>query len=1385
MMAAFRKGHVKAVKWMVNHVTQFPSDQEMSRYISTISVNEKELLDKCQECVQEIRAAKDMQAAKASMNADILLEELDMEKTREESKRAAAARRRERKKKKKLEKKEERQASKQDEPPEPEPPVETPERSTERSNERNETADKEEGDSGIDANSQGSCSSNDVKSKEKRKDKKKKKATTPAPGSSGKSDKENSPTPSPSVAGSSADTTCVPRPKPTPTPAEVPPSPKENLRVNGPHSSPQVLERTPLPTTVVHNSNSAHAMAEAMSGGSNKSRKAKCQLVFEATPKHPAERDDFEATGNETYMPSKGKKTTTYLSSNLSHYCDSDLPSTGGKNSTSPKQGGKREEGWKEVVRKYVNSPFRSKKVMVPSNAISRVIGRGGSNINAIRTATGAHIEVDKQTKGNSERTITIKGSADATKQAHMLISALQVAATKGKNTVTKPVPLSSTQPGGLVASGKVSMPTTTASALPGTLAWFLESKQPKNEVGDPLCSSAGPPSVAQVAAAAAANPMSLVNALRANSTANKLAFPLPVARGGGTAPRLAAAAEKRAAAVAAAAAAAASNTKTTMSYTTAIMTAGRPTKIVTTTTTQTFAAKLTETSASAAPGTSTSTTQSQSKQTRVGGQHAPSSQQHPIPQSPKHPSHSAPTSRSSTAGIPSLIDSAPISKPFLTETNPVANSNQTSNGAASHAASNSNIAAAQVQAQGRNTPQQDAANIVPVQPTPRSSSQPIAPLGQYSLFNDSKKGSMNFASVAAAGANSNVSQNNNTSKFLENVPLQVDAAKAPGYRGNTMSSPVSSKAPGGSSAPAGYQNPPPSFVEQSLPTPVGMNSAPGSKTSNSGQHNIARSASMAEVHMNQPPPPQQQQQQQQPQPQQQQQQQSSAVAPPVTQPDSQSFGRHMFSERGDMSSRSSSGVVSGHHHLMTSSAPTMMEPPPNQHHYTLAQSPNSGYEHQPPPALLKMVQQQQQHPPGNQGAPPGSNMHHQDPQQNSATHHHNMMTSYAPPPPPQPSATNMSHFPQAPMGSSSSSSAASLSPPSMHSRLNPRAPDFSSSLHMSGKQQQQQQQQQQGSNSSQQNIVPPPQQQMQQQQQQQHPVGPPIFNMPPSSGNNGSGMNTMMMNQFKNMHHPSAAPGSNTNAYHRNAPPSHHQVPPPQRWSMPPFAQPMHHQQDIMGFIAPGTNLSSLPPELLNMENGALSNHHNSPTAMSPSANNNSPPCGSGVPGDQMAAMANMAMGKLMDPERRIPRPIGTERNWKNYASVNNASDPEGWLGQDKMGGITSSWTAAPGGPSERHYRVGMPQNPMRLVQEDPLILDNTYMGHPEGPHTFHNGGTGAPLSLMQHGFMPFVGSGLGPEVGPDMLGKMEAPSWDANAARMGLADIPDKSQSWTKWSQ
>lgn len=204
-MAAFRKGHIKVVKWMVNHVTQFPSDQEMTRYVATIS--DKELLEKCQECVKVIRAAKETQAAKANKNATILLEELDMEKTREESKKAAAARRRERKKKKKLEKKEEKRKL-HEEYKKSETAYEDKEDNGKKSgdeecdraddsdheggdgceriesvpspvNRSPEDPDREEGDSGIDANSQGSCSSNDVKARDKKKDKKKKKSNNP------------------------------------------------------------------------------------------------------------------------------------------------------------------------------------------------------------------------------------------------------------------------------------------------------------------------------------------------------------------------------------------------------------------------------------------------------------------------------------------------------------------------------------------------------------------------------------------------------------------------------------------------------------------------------------------------------------------------------------------------------------------------------------------------------------------------------------------------------------------------------------------------------------------------------------------------------------------------------------------------------------------------------------------------------------------------------------------------------------------------------------------------------------------------------------------------------------------------------------------------------
>jgi len=60
----------------------------------------------------------------------------------------------------------------------------------------------------------------------------------------------------------------------------------------------------------------------------------------------------------------------------------------------------------------------RSHALSVCSSAIARVIGRAGSNINAIREATSAHIEVEKMTtrREQASRQITIKGTPEAIK---------------------------------------------------------------------------------------------------------------------------------------------------------------------------------------------------------------------------------------------------------------------------------------------------------------------------------------------------------------------------------------------------------------------------------------------------------------------------------------------------------------------------------------------------------------------------------------------------------------------------------------------------------------------------------------------------------------------------------------------------------------------------------------------------------------------------------------------------------------------------------------------------------------------------------------------------------------------------------------------------------
>lgn len=168
-----------------------------------------------------------------------------------------------------------------------------------------EPMDKEEGDSGIDANSQGSCSSNDVKSKEKRKDKKKKKSTISSGAGSSKSvDKECSSAGSPEV-------------DPAVTRVVVPVSSKSHdVQMLAEAKDKRGRSELDVPAGHMGSQTCSENSTIAVSSGKltgrgilTGERKLKGHLVFEASRPHPAEREDFEATGNDTYIPAtKGKK---------------------------------------------------------------------------------------------------------------------------------------------------------------------------------------------------------------------------------------------------------------------------------------------------------------------------------------------------------------------------------------------------------------------------------------------------------------------------------------------------------------------------------------------------------------------------------------------------------------------------------------------------------------------------------------------------------------------------------------------------------------------------------------------------------------------------------------------------------------------------------------------------------------------------------------------------------------------------------------------------------------------------------------------------------------------------------------------------------------------
>uniref|UniRef100_A0A663MSB4 Ankyrin repeat domain 17 n=1 Tax=Athene cunicularia TaxID=194338 RepID=A0A663MSB4_ATHCN len=361
------------------------------------------MLKKCHLCMESIVQAKDRQAAEANKNASILLEELDLEKLREESRRLALAAKREKRKEKRRKKKEEQRrkleeieaknkenfelqaAQEKEKLKAEEVPMEPPSATTTTTIGISATWTTLAGSHG-------------------------KRNNTITTTSSKRKNRKNKVTPD-NVQIIFDD--------------QLPISYSQPEKVNGESKSSSTSEsgdsdnmRISSCSDESSNSNSSHKSDNHSSAAvTNMQSNKKQPSVLVTCPKE--ERKAATALIFFKRLSEVISEVTSNSLSTCTKSGPSPLSSPNGKLTiASPKRGQKREEGWKEVVR-------RSKKVSVPSTVISRVIGRGGCNINAIRECTGAHIDIDKQKDKTGDRIITIRGGTESTRQATQLINAL------------------------------------------------------------------------------------------------------------------------------------------------------------------------------------------------------------------------------------------------------------------------------------------------------------------------------------------------------------------------------------------------------------------------------------------------------------------------------------------------------------------------------------------------------------------------------------------------------------------------------------------------------------------------------------------------------------------------------------------------------------------------------------------------------------------------------------------------------------------------------------------------------------------------------------------------------------------------------------------------
>lgn len=531
LMAGFRRGHVKVVKHMVRHVTQFPSDQEINRFMALVT--EKDMSKKCVQCMEIIHQAKERQAAEANKHASILLQEIDQERSREETRKAAAARRREKKRQKKKERQEQLRAKSGDSKENIGTNHSKRDASNNKIKQKNSiasTMNENHNDSSSEDSSSSSDNDDDTsliddgESLDLLEIINRDMLTSTLGGKRtlvvGKQQVQNQQNTKPSNQ-----TKVQPKSNQAQSNNRQQPSVKKQLanRSNSNMESQPAKNVKPAKDHITNNNlnlstnnfncDDASTMKHPIeSARFNKSGSVDCDDIANSFRNYMASnKQSPNNTASDSSSSSSSIKTssTTAIKPTLAPArqhtsasstfttCNNVVGSNNNNNNlisdnfaqlanatkklSAAVSVAKREEGWKEIVRK-------SKKVIVPASAIGRVIGRGGCNINTVREISCAHIEVEKQ-KGQADRGVIIKGSAESTKIAQQLIYALINEANKDLNEIIKklgiqrPVQSVTTNPskyistGGSMSSSSSSKSTFTnssvhANTLPAVGVW-------------------------------------------------------------------------------------------------------------------------------------------------------------------------------------------------------------------------------------------------------------------------------------------------------------------------------------------------------------------------------------------------------------------------------------------------------------------------------------------------------------------------------------------------------------------------------------------------------------------------------------------------------------------------------------------------------------------------------------------------------------------------------------------------------------------------------------------------------------------------------------------------------------------------------------------------